>query len=97
MFCYHADLLGQQKRQENVSQVDVKQEAEQPLPTQRCTTMEMEADIKLEAVEDNCRQDDDFSNIAEQVYEEAQELLDNSPWILGHCKCSIFSILGILT
>ena len=50
----------------------------------------MEADIKPEATEDNSGQDDDFSSIADQVYEEAQELLVNSPWILGYGKCSIF-------
>ena len=90
MFSYHANLLGQQKRQENVSQVDMKQESEPPLPTQPCTTLKMEADIKPEAAEDNSGQEDDFSSIADQVYEEAQELLVNSPWILGYGKCSIF-------
>ena len=90
MFSYHANLLGQQKRQETVSQVDMKQEAEPPLPTQPCTTLKMEADIKPEAAEDNSGQDDDFSSIADQVYEEAQELLVNSPWILGYGGCSIF-------
>ena len=91
LFSYHANLLGQQKRQENVSQVDMKQEAEPPLPTQPCTTLKMEADIKPEAAEDNSGQDDDFSSIADQVYEEAQELLVNSPWILGYGKCSIYT------
>ena len=91
LFSYHANLLGQQKRQENVSQVDMKQEAEPPLPTQPCTTLKMEADIKPEAAEDNSGQEDDFSSIADQVYEEAQELLVNSPWILGYGKCSIYT------
>ena len=69
----------------------MKQEAEPPLPTQPCTTLKMEADIKPEAAEDNSGQDDDFSSIADQVYEEAQELLVNSPWILGYGKCSIYT------
>ena len=79
LFSYHANLLNQQKRQENVSQADINQEPD-PLSAQD-PTMKKLPDIKTEAGVDNCGNVDDFSSIADKLFEDA--LLINSPWNLA--------------
>ena len=74
LFTYHANLLNQQKRPEILSQADKKQEAG-PLQSQ-------DAPVKRGMVEDNYRHVDDCSSITDKLFEEAQDLLFNSPWIL---------------
>ena len=78
-----------------MSQADIKQEAR--LLSSQDPTMKKEADIKPEAGVDNCGYVDDFSSIADKLFEDA--LLNNSPWILAYgnfirrsssysnCKC----------
>ena len=63
-----------------MSQANIKQEPE-PLLAQD-PKMKKLTDIKPEAEVDNCGHVDDFSSIADQLFEDA--LLINSPWTLAY-------------
>ena len=83
MFNYHANLLNSQKQiGETKPRIEVKQESEDTeLPS---PVIKNESDAVTIKAENSPPKDEDILDIdiADQVFEEAQELLFNSPWIL---------------
>ena len=78
LFNYHANLLNSQK-QETKPTLDVKQETVDAEYSSAIVKNETDVRIKSENIP---KEDDIFLDISDQVFEEAQELLVNSPWIL---------------
>ena len=97
MFNYHANLLNSQKQiGETKPRIEVKQEAEDtefPSPV-----IKNESDAVTIKAENSPPKDEDILDIdiADQVFEEAQELLFNSPWILRgiFAKCIVKRVLN---
>ena len=97
MFNYHANLLNSQKQiGETKPRIEVKQEAEDtefPSPV-----IKNESDAVTIKAENSPPEDEDILDIdiADQVFEEAQELLFNSPWILRgiFAKCIVKRVLN---
>lgn len=75
LFNYHADLLHQEKNIHLKNQeLNIKTEP-------GLVKEEIKTEVKTETEDDKGQ--DDFTNIADKIFEEAQDLLMNSPWILG--------------
>lgn len=97
LFNYHANLLNSQKQiGETKPRIEVKQEAEDtefPSPV-----IKNESDAVTIKAENSPPKDEDILDIdiADQVFEEAQELLFNSPWILRgiFAKCIVKRVLN---
>lgn len=89
LFSYHAELLNQKQTiPNNMEAPEVKHDiGNQSLNNHIKIKTEPESVIKKENLETSKQSSDlneeNFEDIADKVFEEAQELLSNSPWILG--------------
>lgn len=82
LFNYHANLLNSQKKNEETKpRIEVKQET---VDTDfHAAVIKNETDVTVKSENSPSNNDDIFDiDIADQVFEEAQDLLFNSPWIL---------------
>ena len=83
LFNYHANLLNSQKKNEETKpRIEVKQET---VDTDfHAAVIKNETDVTVKSENSPSNNNDDIFDIdiADQVFEEAQDLLFNSPWIL---------------
>ena len=86
LFNYHANLLNSQKQNggESKPRLEVKQETFDQGEYPSAAVIKNETDTVKVKSENTPPKDEDYYDvdIADQVFEEAQDLLFNSPWIL---------------
>ena len=86
LFNYHANLLNSQKQNggESKPRLEVKQETFDPVEFSSAVIKNETDTVKVKSENQQTPKDEDYFDvdIADQVFEEAQDLLFNSPWIL---------------